>query len=60
MITMGKQLEQRIFKMALYNKDDEKRINEFLEDGWLVKDIQSASSNDLSCAVVLLERLKAE
>jgi hypothetical protein len=42
--------------MYLGNRDDEQKVNGFLEDGWLVKDLQSVSTNDDAYAVVWIER----
>ena len=50
-------MEHRILKMYLGNRDDEQRINEYLENGWLVKEVQSQSANDDGCyAVVWIEK----
>ena len=53
----GVVMEHRIYRMSLSNRDDEQRINELLENGWLVKEIQTTSAHEEGCfAVVLLEK----
>jgi len=50
-------MEHRIFRMYLGNRDDEQRINELLENGWFVKEMQSVSADDEGCfAVVWVEK----
>ena len=49
-------MKQRIFTIFLGNEDDEKEINMYLNEGWLVKELQTVSENDASYAVVLIEK----
>ena len=50
-------MKHRIFRMYLGNRDDETKINKFLEDGWLVKELQAVAADTDGCyAVVLIEK----
>ena len=50
-------MKHRILKMPLSFEDAENEVNKFLDDGWLVKEIQTVSANNDGCyAVVLLEK----
>ena len=46
-------MEHRIFRMYLGNRDDEQRINDLLEKGWLVKEMQSVSADEEGCYTVV-------
>ena len=49
-------MKQRIFTIYLGNKDGEKEINKYLDEGWFVKELQTTSEENGSYAVVLIEK----
>ena len=49
-------MKHQILRAALCNNDGINKINEFLDDGWLVKEWHVTSNDESSYAVVLLEK----
>ena len=50
-------MKHRIFTIYMGNRDGEKEINKYLEDGWLVRFLGTESADDHGCyAVVVIEK----
>ena len=49
-------MKHRIFTIFLGNNDGANKINEYLDDGWLVSEIQTVKEKNGCYAVVLIEK----
>ncbi|MCL2212644.1 MAG: hypothetical protein FWB93_02270 [Oscillospiraceae bacterium] len=52
--------KHKLLTFGLYNQDGMNNVNKHLEDGWLIKEIQTTSDNETSYSVVWLEKKDKE
>ena len=51
-------MKHRVYRMPLYNNDGIDELNQLLEDGWLVKEMQTVAENEAAYAVFVLEKVQ--